>query len=148
VNKTLTFQGEVTEGTRCLLLWMVSRTSSIPASRHFSRHKRLSSARNRQLRHVWAARRRSRGSRNDSTYSANCNQMIGVHSDLKYTKHCVITKWITLKLMLQVLSELLTQIIIPLPQGYSGYFTILVIYRQHYSIVPSLTSVSIFQNSS
>lgn len=45
--------------------------SSIPASLHFSFQSRLSSAKNRQLRHVCAARSKSRGSRKDSTVSAN-----------------------------------------------------------------------------
>lgn len=40
------------------------------ASLHFSFHRRLSSARKRQLRQVWAARRRSFGSRYDRTCKA------------------------------------------------------------------------------
>ena len=70
------FHGDVTEAIRCLLLCNVSLTSSMPASRHFSLHNKLSSARNRQFLHVCAARNKSRGSRNDNTYNANCNTNI------------------------------------------------------------------------
>lgn len=53
------------------LLWRYSRTSSIPASRHFSLQRRLSSARNLQVWQVCAALNRSLGSRKDNTWSAN-----------------------------------------------------------------------------
>jgi hypothetical protein len=54
-----------------LLRLGTSLRSSIPAARHFSFHSRLSSARKRQERQVWAARRRSRGSRKASTDRAS-----------------------------------------------------------------------------
>lgn len=70
----LTFQGEggwELVGGRCLNRLLIWLSISTLASLHFTRHSRLSSDRNLQLRQVWAARSRSRGSRNDSTYSAN-----------------------------------------------------------------------------
>lgn len=62
---------EMWEDPRKRRLFMVSLTSSIPASRHFSLQRRLSSARILQQRQVCAARVRSRGVRKLSTYSAN-----------------------------------------------------------------------------
>lgn len=47
---------------------------TLPSSLHFSLQRRLSSARILQYRHVWAACSRSLGSRNESTYSANCEK--------------------------------------------------------------------------
>lgn len=53
-----------------LLEWL---SISTPASLHLTLHNKLSSDKNLQFLQVWAALRRSRGSRNDKTYSANCN---------------------------------------------------------------------------
>lgn len=72
-------EGDVKFGGRCLerllpCILLPLNSLSTPASLHFSLHKRLSSARNLQFLHVCAALNRSRGSRKDKTYSANCNQ--------------------------------------------------------------------------
>lgn len=60
--------------------------SSLPSSRHFSLHSRLSSARVLQFLQVWAACSRSLGARKVSTYRASCK-----HGDktqyLKRTAH-------------------------------------------------------------
>ena len=54
------------------LKFIISFTSSErPASRHFSLHRRLSSAKIRQYRQVCAARSKSRGCRKDKTYKAS-----------------------------------------------------------------------------
>lgn len=74
----LTFHGEEGEfefgGRWRDLLAVASR--STPASRHFSLHRRLSSARKRQLRHVCAALNKSLGSRNDKTCKASCKLIV------------------------------------------------------------------------
>ena len=59
------------EDPRRRRLFSVSRTSSIPASRHFSLQSRLSSAKTLQQRQVCAARVKSRGVRKLSTYRAS-----------------------------------------------------------------------------
>ena len=46
-------------------------SSERPASRHFSLHRRLSSAKIRQYRQVCAARSKSRGCKKDKTYKAS-----------------------------------------------------------------------------
>lgn len=62
---------ECWEDPRRRRLLRVSRTSSIPVSRHFSLQRRLSSASTRQHRQVCAARVKSRGVRKLRTYRAS-----------------------------------------------------------------------------
>ena len=72
------------EDPRRRRLFRVSRTSSIPASRHFSRQRRLSSAKTLQQRQVCAARVKSRGVRKLRTYRASS---LG-SSDMKSRWNC------------------------------------------------------------
>lgn len=70
----LTFQGEILLPIFLRLWWLTSRSSLIPSALHFSLHNKLSSAKKRQLRQVWAARRRSFGSKKLNTYKASFNE--------------------------------------------------------------------------
>ena len=61
-----------------------SKLEVMPSSLHFSRHNKLSSARILQYRHVWAARSKSFGSRNDRTYRASWKKNWAIlHLDFK-----------------------------------------------------------------
>jgi len=68
-----TFHGEVTLRFFEHLI-IDGSVKGILAFWHFSRHSKLSSDKNRQLWHVWAAFNKSLGSKYDKTYKANYNQ--------------------------------------------------------------------------
>ena len=106
------FHGEywklVADLLRFLLLKFIMSliSSERPASRHFSLQSRLSSAKIRQYRHVWAARSKSRGWRKDRTYKAssfgnneiksrwNCGSITDIICRTWVGWHLVIMSWL------------------------------------------------------